>query len=164
MKKIVYVDMDGVIADFESAILNISSNVVLSDEDDGYESRSKIISDLVMNNNPRLFEELLPIEDSIFYVNKLFDKFEVYFLSTPMWDVVESYTGKRIWLEKQFGEKAHKKLILSHRKDLCFGDFLIDDRTRNGAGEFKGELIHFGTNKFPNWETVYNYLINQLNQ
>jgi len=38
------------------------------------------------------------------------------------------------------------------------GDYLIDDRTVNGAGEFKGELIQFGTEKFPNWEVVLDYL------
>jgi 5'-nucleotidase len=32
------------------------------------------------------------------------------------------------------------------------GDYLIDDRLKNGAGEFKGELIHFGTDKFPELE------------
>ena len=38
------------------------------------------------------------------------------------------------------------------------GDYLIDDRTKNGAGEFSGELIQFGTNKFPDWNTVLKYL------
>ena len=35
---------------------------------------------------------------------------------------------------------------------------LIDDRTANGAGEFKGELIHFGSNKYPDWDTIIKYL------
>jgi hypothetical protein len=39
------------------------------------------------------------------------------------------------------------------------GDYLIDDRTKNGAGEFKGELIHFGTDKFPDWDSVLEYLL-----
>ena len=38
------------------------------------------------------------------------------------------------------------------------GEYLIDDRTANGAGNFKGEQIHFGTEKFPNWEAVLEYL------
>ncbi len=49
------------------------------------------------------------------------------------------------------GNKARKKLILTHRKDLNIGDFLVDDRTKNGAGEFMGEFIQFGTDKFPDW-------------
>lgn len=39
------------------------------------------------------------------------------------------------------------------------GDFLVDDRLKNGASEFKGEHIHFGTEKYPNWEIIYDYLI-----
>ena len=38
------------------------------------------------------------------------------------------------------------------------GDYLIDDRTKNGAGEFSGELIQFGSDDYPDWETVLNYL------
>ena len=36
-----------------------------------------------------------------------------------------------------------KRIFLTHRKDLLMGDILIDDRTANGAGEFKGKLILF---------------------
>ena len=57
------------------------------------------------------------------------------------------------------GNKARKRLILTHRKDLNIGDFLVDDRTKNGAGEFMGELIQFGTEKFPDWNTVKKYLM-----
>ena len=38
------------------------------------------------------------------------------------------------------------------------GDYLVDDSTRNGAGEFSGEHIHFGTDKFPDWKSVLDYL------
>ena len=48
-----------------------------------------------------------------------------------------------------------------HNKHLNEGHFLIDDRPhRNGAGDFKGELIHFGSDKFPNWDHVLGYLLN----
>ncbi len=47
----------------------------------------------------------------------------------------------------------------THSKDLNIGDFLVDDSTKNGAGEFKGELIQFGTDKFPDWVAVKKYLM-----
>ena len=28
---------------------------------------------------------------------------------------------------------------------------------KNGADAFKGELIHFGTEKFPDWKSVCSY-------
>ena len=48
--------------------------------------------------------------------------------------------------------------LLSHHKQLNRGHYLIDDRTKNGAGEFEGEHIHFGTASFPDWPTVLTYL------
>ena len=56
------------------------------------------------------------------------------------------------------GDAAKKRVIVSHNKNLMIGDYLIDDRTANGAGEFKGELIQFGTEKYPNWKEVLKYL------
>ena len=52
----------------------------------------------------------------------------------------------------------YKRLIISHHKNLNKGDFLIDDREKNGAKEFSGELIQFGSDRFKDWETVTDYL------
>ena len=38
-----------------------------------------------------------------------------------------------------------------------FGNYLIDDRPFNGASDFKGKWIHFGSKEFPNWKSVLNY-------
>jgi hypothetical protein len=37
-------------------------------------------------------------------------------------------------------------------------DFLVDDRPKNGAKDFTGEWIQFGTGKYPDWDTVLEYL------
>lgn len=42
---------------------------------------------------------------------------------------------------------------------MNIGDFLIDDRICNGVENFSGYHIHFGSEKFPNWEVTYDYLI-----
>ena len=49
-------------------------------------------------------------------------------------------------------------LILSNDKSLFRGKALIDDRTKYGVTEFEGEHIHFKTERFPNWESVLEYL------
>ena len=61
--------------------------------------------------------------------------------------------------KKHLGEYAKKRLILSHHKHLNYGDFLVDDRPNNGASEFKGQWIQFGSPDFPDWKTVREYLI-----
>ena len=70
-----------------------------------------------------------------------------------------SLSQSKEWIEKYFGDKLKKRLILTHRKDLLMGDYLIDDRTKNGADNFEGEHIHFGTEKFLRWDDVTSYLI-----
>jgi hypothetical protein len=50
---------------------------------------------------------------------------------------------------------------------MLIGDYLIDDRKKNGAGEFKGELLHYGLNwegdnspnEYPTWESVLEKLL-----
>jgi hypothetical protein len=50
-------------------------------------------------------------------------------------------------------------MVLTHCKNLCKGDYLIDDRGKNGTSEFEGEWIHFGSERFPNWDSVVAYLL-----
>ena len=102
-----------------------------------------------------------PIDGAISSVTKLLTspKYEVYFLSTAPWNNPSAWTDKRLWVEEHFGETINRRLILTHRKDLLNGDILIDDRPNNGAKDFKGQWIHFGTEKFPDWPSVLNYLL-----
>lgn len=156
-KKILFIDMDGVIADFDKAVRCIEPTLCTK-EGKSYEERAAMV-DKVCESNPLIFHFLEPIDGAIEAVNKLFDLYEVYFLSTPMWNVPDSFTGKRIWLEKHFGEAAKKRLILTHRKDLCIGDYLIDDRLRHGVTEFKGMHIHFGTPGVEGWDRVLPMMV-----
>ena len=145
--KIIYIDLDGVIADFdkgkkEHPLGNITPYIGRPDK------------------LPGLYENLDPIEQSIESVNNLlYDfRYDVYFLSTASWDNPEAWTHKRLWIAKYFDEKLIKKrLILCHHKQLLLGDYLIDDRPFNGASEFRGKWIHFGSQEFPNWKSVLNY-------
>jgi hypothetical protein len=51
-----------------------------------------------------------------------------------------------------------KRLIISNDKSLFTGRALIDDRTKYGVTKFGGEHIHFGSDNFPNWDSVLEYL------
>lgn len=155
-KKVILCDMDGVIADFTAGILKINPSLAMTHET--YEKEEKDVNDIVLNDN-QFFQNLPTIDGGIDAVKKLMEYYEVHFCSTPMEEVPHSLTGKKEWLNHHFGDKAYKNLILTHRKDWVLGDYLIDDRTKNGAGEFTGEHIHFGTDKFPDWDSVLKYLI-----
>jgi 5'(3')-deoxyribonucleotidase len=148
MKQVVYVDMDGVLVDLKSEINRFGEMMP------GLINR--LGSDL--DKIPNLFKDPRPISGAVAAFKALCQKYEVYILSTAPWDNPDAWTHKRLWVEKHLGKDAYKRLILSHHKNLCQGDYLIDDRTANGAGEFSGELIQFGSAEFPTWEEVLNHL------
>ena len=146
MKKILYVDMDNVLVDFPSGISKISKQ--LQSE---YEDR--------LDEVPDIFSLMDPLKGAIDSYKKLSQKFDTYILSTAPWKNSTGWSDKNEWVKKYLGDVAHKRLILSHHKNLNYGDYLIDDRLANGADLFKGEYIHFGSDKFPNWESVCSYLL-----
>lgn len=145
-KKIVYVDMDGVLVDLHAKLREYPEEIVKSLGND-------------IDKLPALFLDPPPMEGAIEAFNILCSLFDVYILSTAPWDNPEALMHKRLWVEKHLGKNAYKRLILSHNKHLNIGDFLIDDRTANGAGKFTGEHIHFGTDKWPDWKATLDYLI-----
>ena len=146
MKKIVYVDMDNVLVDFVSGINQLSK-----------ETQIKYQGDL--DEVPGIFSLMAPMEDAIESFKKLSSMYDTYILSTAPWENASAWSDKLDWVKRYLGEEAHKRLILSHNKNLNRGDYLIDDRTANGADKFQGELIRFGSEKFPNWKSVCDYLL-----
>ena len=57
-------------------------------------------------------------------------------------------------VKRYLGRYAYKRLILSHNKHLNQGDYLIDNRDKNGADRFTGELILFASERYPNWVSL----------
>jgi len=153
-KKILYYDLDGVLADFNKGLLNAAS---VHQSSPFRISEEKDIDDLILKT-PNFYENLPVITGAIEAVKEMMELYEVYFLSTPMWGDPRSYSAKRVWLETHFGEAAKKRLILTHRKDLIIGDYLVDDRLKHGASEFSGVHIHFGTEMFPDHKAVCKFL------
>ena len=108
---------------------------------------------------PGIFSLMDPLEGAIESFNLLAKHYDTFILSTAPWNNPSAWSDKCLWVKKYLGEKAYKRLIVTHRKDLNNDDYLIDDRQKNGAGEFEGELILFGSEKFRDWEVVRVYLL-----
>lgn len=154
---ILFLDMDGVLADFASAVNKFDPTVKVGAVDDGseaYQRERKRVTSICIDN-PRIFLTLPEMPGAIDAVYELLKTWDVYFASTPMKAVHASYGDKAMWLNMHLGEGAHEKLILTHRKDMLRGDVLVDDRRVNGAGEFRGYFIHH-----TNWDETMAELRN----
>jgi len=107
------------------------------------------------------FENLVPIEGGIETVKYLKQSkdYEPYILTAPSEHNPLSYTEKRIWIEKYLGFDFVERLIICSNKSLLKGDVLIDDHiSGKGQENFEGQLIHFGSEEFLNWNMVQKVL------
>lgn len=144
MKRLFF-DMDNVLVDFASGIARIDEAARRE-----YEGR--------LDEAPGIFALMDPMPGAIDAVHRLAKKYDVYILSTAPWKNPSAWADKVAWVTKYFDDVFHKRLILSHRKDFVKGDFLIDDRPKHGADSFDGEWIQFGSERFPDWSAVVEYL------
>ena len=145
---LIYVDMDNVIVDFKSALRKrgLPEDTNNADDIDG------------------IFSEMDPMPGAIAGYNKLDEMgHDVYMLSTAPWKNPSAWSDKLLWVKEHLGKVAYKRLILSHNKNLNSGDYLIDDRVANGAGEWGEKLLRFGFDKngepfdYPNWDSIIEF-------
>lgn len=144
-RKILYIDMDNVLVDFSSAIWRLPGEVVRE-----YDGR--------LDEVPGIFAHMDPAPDAVNSFNQLVQMFDTYILSTSPWENPSAWSDKLLWVKRHLGQPAYKRLILTHHKNLNSGQFLVDDRTKNGADRFQGEHILFGSERFPDWPAVVRYL------
>ena len=151
-RKRIFIDMDGVLANWDKGVKDLPEEIY-----NEYAFRHDEI--------PGLFLSLEPIEDSVNSVLTLNKYFELFILSTASWGNSGSLSEKINWIKNLYGGDAnspfYKRVVLTHRKDLLIGDYLIDDRPVNGAKDFTGEFIHFGSEGFETWNKVLLYIINK---
>ena len=144
MLKTLYIDLDNVLVDFPSAFPHVEPSLL-----EKYEHRDDI---------PGIFSLMRPMANAVESFEELATLFDTYILSTSPWDNPSAWSDKLLWVQTHLGKPAYKRLILTHHKNLNLGDYLVDDRTNNGADRFPGEHIHFGSPQFPDWLAVTAYL------
>ena len=143
----IYIDMDGVLCDFEGAV-----------------ARDKIAYPDIEYPQSRegFYRALKPISGAVEAMTILLQAkgVDAYILTAPSLYNPLSYTEKRLWVEDHLGFEWVKRLIISPDKSLLRGDVLIDDHDKGrGQDAFKGRLICFGRTPFQNWSSVIEDLI-----
>lgn len=157
-KKILYIDMDNTIVDFQSGI-----DFMQQMPDTGMTTTS-------YDEIPGIFYIMKPRPGAVEIVKALTNFFDVYILTTAPWNNPSAWVDKLCWIKQYFGPELKKKLIITHHKDLLIGDYLIDDSPKNGAANFHGEWLHFleeerdqnGYGKI-DWKQTLDYLFEKEN-
>lgn len=156
----IFVDMDGVLVDFQSGVNKLDETTKRQYADDG---TGKPHYDDV----PGIFSMMDPMPEAIDAVRKLQKAgFDLYILTTAPWNNISASSDKVAWVTKHLDDVFHKKMIITHCKGLLAahsGAYLIDDRTGHGASDFGNRHIHFGTPAFPDWHSVVNFFLNIIN-
>lgn len=138
----VYIDMDGVLCDFETAF---ARDKALFTDTTYPQSREGFYLNL----------SLIPGAQDAMNVLLTADNIDPFILTAPSIYNPLSYTEIRLWVEKHLGFKWVRRLIISPDKSLLKGDVLIDDHNSGrGQEEFEGRLLHFGSQQCPDWKTV----------
>ncbi len=152
MNRIIYVDMDGVLCDFEAAM------------DRGRKARPDI---LYPQSVAGFYRELVPIPGAVEAMATLSKSAgaDLYILTAPSVYNPLCYTEKRLWVEDQLGFDMTHKLIICPDKSLLRGHFLIDDHASGrGQDRFEGTLVQFGSAAYRDWNAVMDFLSLHLSE
>ena len=145
-KLTVFVDMDGVLCNFNQAASELPKE---------QQTRPDLHVD---------FSRLEPMPNAIWAIHEIESAgHDVFIATTPPWNNPKAWGQKRDWIEKHL-PTLKRKMFLTHRKDLLMGDILIDDSTYRGQTEFKGTFFHFGKNRM-HWKGILECFntINKMN-
>lgn len=87
----------------------------------------------------------------------LFEHYAMYIVApSPAYDP-EYIAEVMRWAEDVVNVPAWQHLVFTNRKDLIYGDYLIDPSDEYGAADFMGTLIKFGSDTFKTWEEIIEF-------
>lgn len=86
-------------------------------------------------------------------VRTLFDNYQLYFVAPATTDA-RAYADVNSWLYEHINVRAYAHTIFTNRKDLLYGDYLIDTEEAEGA---LATMIEFGSDTFKTWEDILEY-------
>lgn len=87
----------------------------------------------------------------------LFEHYAMYIVAPSPAYIPEYIAEVMRWAEDVVNVPAWQHLVFTNRKDLIYGDYLIDQSDEYGAADFMGTLIKFGSDTFKTWEEIIEF-------
>lgn len=176
MRKTIGIDMDGVLADIETHLLNwyeknyglkLGPEIFLGiPESEAFPDKDALLKFV---HTPGFFRTLPVMEGAVDAVKKLSADFDIYIVSAAM-EFPLSLFEKREWLAEHFPFISWTNIIFCGDKSIVGTDYLIDDHCKN-LDHCKGTPIMFtaghNTNhnhhtRANNWQEVMRLMEAQL--
>lgn len=147
----VLLDVDGVIADFESYFLQCAACALGSPV-----ARMAVVDAAAWEMKDRYGlsdEERWHVDKFLFtqpavdmplhegakeFVQWALNVYDVYFVTSPLARHQTWCSDRRLWFEQRFGSKAAKRLVFTGCKHIIDGDVLVDDKLENVTGWLAG--------------------------
>lgn len=91
-------------------------------------------------------------------VEFLAQRFELQFVVDGSSDGWAEMEEKRSWIEENIGVPAWDRTVLTTRKDLLLGDYMVDAHPEESSGDaFMGTGVHFGAPDFKDWDETMTF-------
>lgn len=98
------------------------------------------------------------VSASLKAVEYLAQRFDLQFVVSGDADCWEAMEDKRKWMEDSIGVPVWNRTVLTTRKDLLLGDYLVDAHPEeNGGDSFMGTVIRLGAPDFRDWEETTTF-------
>jgi len=91
-----------------------------------------------------------PLPSSQKAIRQLIEHYQVYF-------VAEEETLTQAWLTEHIGIPAWRHLIVTWRRDLLYGDYLIMKPAAKSADNMLATVLEYGSDTFKTWDAVIGY-------
>jgi 5'(3')-deoxyribonucleotidase len=142
----VFVDMDGVIVDFDT-----------------FKTELGLTGDEV-KKRAGAYQLMKPLPGALDGIKSLVGMgFDVWLATKPPTGVPHAYADKVSWVLENLPEMK-RKIILTHDKSLLRGEYLIDDRPHKANAQyFQGKLITFGIQGW-DWLRVLEFFRSELSR
>jgi 5'(3')-deoxyribonucleotidase len=175
IKKIIAIDMDNVMADIETHLINCYERdfgvrveraaMQGIPESEAFPDK-KAVWNYVLS--PGFFRTVPVMEGAIEAVKKLTEKYEIYVVSAAM-EFPQSLIEKHDWLQEHFPFISWRNIVLCGDKSVIASDYLIDDHCKN-LDFCKGVPLLFSAShnsnitkhiRLNNWSEVLNYFFDK---